>query len=352
MNQDTYHLLYYLLLLFFFFIGAICQQFKNNRYDNFPFCLLISIILAIFVGSRNLYIGSDTLQYSTLFQQYSQYNLINISEYFKFGGEPLFKFAYKIIGLFFSYQGAMVISSLTFLCLTYFFARGAVKLNGDGSIVIMFLCLLFSFVSWNEQVNIIRSGIGIGFLLLFLLSLYKKTISWTTFIYAICAIGTHFSTGIFIILAIVAKYLNSNIYIYVYILSLGLAYFGYSILNLGIFSSIDFEKAQSYITNLDSSSYETGFRLIFALYNTCFFLFVWKLRKYLSDFNKLVFRFYILASILFFFWFTIPYSDRIGAFSWTVIPVLYYLPLTCKFKRNKLLPVGAVILYGFVSFFV
>ena len=354
MTLEEYHITYYVLLGIFFVTGGLFQQFKNDKNGNIGFAFIIAFILSIFIGVRDINIGADTHQYYELFNKFSHTSLTDLGEYFKFGGEPFFKLAYKFISIFFTYEGAKIISSFTFTILTYIFARYVIKLHGNGSITVFFLCLLASSVSWNEQVNIIRSGIGIGFLLLFITSFYENPIKLRTILLALCAVCTHFSTAMFITLVIISKFINfkNRWYLGIFLCAIILSYLGYSVLSLGIFGDLDFDKAQRYIQNIEGTSYKVGFRPTFALYNSFFFIIALILKKYFSGIIDLIFKFYFLASILFFFWFTIPYSDRIGAFSWTVIPCIFYPPLASKFKKNKFIPISTVIIYGIISFFI
>src|SRR5690606_38193257 len=81
-------------------------------------------------------------------------------------------------------------------------------------------------------------------------------------------------------------------------------------------------------TSSISASYDTGFKPQFVFFNTIFFILGYLLIKYfkvyITPFYKRVFFTYTLLSCILFLMFNIPYSDRIGLFSWALIPIIVY----------------------------
>ncbi len=355
MTVQEYHIFYYMILLTFFVFGGLLQQFKNDKLDNFPFCACLIIAVAILIGNRELNIGTDTKQYFDWFKEYTNIPWAAFKkEYFQFGGDPIFKLIARFFGHYLSFRAFLIAISVTISLLNYLFAREIIKIWSEGSISILFICLMTSFVTWNEETNIMRAGIGTGLFLLFAAYLFRKKYIWAMVI-ALIAVGTHFSTLIFILLALLAYFVkwSYKVYAVIFVLFLGIAFFGGSILDSGIFKSLGFGRIEIYTkTMVKLMDYDTGFRYNFALFNTGFFLLALWMRKYLQEIGEFLFRFYVFASAIFFLWFTIPFSDRMGAFSWSVIPVIYYVPLVARFKRMDAIPVAAVIVYAIVSFVI
>lgn len=353
MTEAEYHIFYYLILLTFFIFAGILQQFRNDRLDNFPYCLLLIISVAALVGPRELNIGTDTSQYLDWFREWTRLTPREVDQLFEFGGDPIFKLMARFFGKNLSYPIFLTAVSLTISTLNYLFARGAVKAAGEGSITILFIILMSSSITWNEQTNIMRAGVGTAFLLMFLISLYNRKIYWCI-IFGLLALGNHFSTAFFIAFALFASFvkLNLKVYVWMFFIMLGLAIAEVSVISLGVLSGIDFGRIDVYTKNMQMFEYETGFRVTFAIYNTGFLLLALWLRKYLGNFGEFILKFYILSSMLFFFWFSMPFSDRMGAFSWTVIPVIYYLPLVTKFKKMPPVTIAAAVAYGVAGFLI
>lgn len=351
MSVVEYHISYYVIILTFCLFGVLLKQFKNDKWGNFPFCALLIVSIALLIGNRAVSIGTDTELYLGWFKQYVKASGTNLKEYFSFGGDPLFKYVCHFFGKVGSFRDFLVLVSLTISTLNYFFARQAVKLIGHGSISMLFIMMMTSSITWNEQINIIRSGIAMGFFLLFLIYLFKNKKKLCV-LFALLALGNHFSTLFFIILSLIAKYNKWSLrtYVIIFFSFLALSAVGISVLSSGILDRFGFNRVDLYVEKMNIWDYDTGFKVRFALYNTGFLLLAYILRKYLKPFGEFTFKFYVLSSALFFLWFAIPFSDRMGAFSWTVIPVIYYLPLYAKFKRMNMIPIAGFIVYAIVGF--
>lgn len=338
-------------MLIFLIIGGLLNQFKNDRYGNILFCGSIIISVGLLVGSRGVDVGTDTEQYYTTYREFSNLRISSLSDYFVFGGDIFFKIVMMTLSKVVDYNIALILISFTISTLNYLFARGIVRLTGYGSISLLFLFMMSNFVTWNEQTNIMRAGIGTGFYMCFLLALYKQNIRWAI-IYGLLAVGNHFSTAIFIGLSLIAYFSQFKIktYIISFFVFIALAYIGISVLSVSGFGDIEFKKVEQYTSNIERSSYQTGFRFTFALFNTICLILPLLYRKYLNKVDKYLLKIYILSSILFFMWFTIPFSDRIGAFSWTLIPALIYLSLSSRYKRTNTIPLLSILGFGVVFY--
>ncbi|MBO4966325.1 MAG: EpsG family protein [Muribaculaceae bacterium] len=344
MTQSEYKLIYYLILGGALLICLLFRQDKNDKYGNFPFCLLIILLVAYLVGNRGDTIGSDTANYRNWFYEYSNMSIGEILTGLAYGGDPIFKIGLFWVGQVMDYNGMLWVVSLTISFTYYCVARNIIRATGQGSIVLLFLTMMAMSVTWNSQINIMRFGVASGFFLLFLLALYENKIT-KSIIFGILAAGSHFSAGIFIVIALIPKFLNLklNYYCVIYIVCLFASILGVSVLDFGWFRNIEFAKVDFYISS--NAEYQVGFRPLFALYNTGFLIIAVYLKKYFNVMLMKILKYYILASSLFFLWFSIPFSDRMGAFSWIVIPALYYIPFASKF-RHHYVSIIAIVVFG------
>lgn len=280
----------------------------------------------------------------------------SFSQYLQFGKEPVFKgmLAFMSQGLGMDYPGIFTVISFLFNILNLAVALYAVRLFGAGNPVVLFFLLIANHISFNEEINIIRSGLGMVLFLLFLLLLYGNGNKWLALGIAIIAAGIHFSTFIFVLLALppLLTKLKLKYYIWAFFIAIAIAASGYGILNLGIFGGIDFDRITAYTQHMGWAHYKTGFRPTFVLYNLGFLIFALVFRNKDSRLTDFLLKFYILSSILFFMWFQIPFSDRMGAYGWSVIPFLMYFPLEYKFGERPIAVWTAVGTFAVASFFI
>src|SRR5690625_2341324 len=130
------------------------------------------------------------------------------------------------------------------------------------------------------------------------------------------------------------KKLNINFFIFIYLSFLSLSFIGVGLKDFVPFLSyfLEGDRRISYLYS-ESTKYRIGFRADFALFNTFFlFIFLFINKKTKDDQYKDLLIYYILSSCVFFLSFQIPYSDRIGLFSWFTIPILFS-PLLFIFFR-------------------
>jgi hypothetical protein len=112
---------------------------------------------------------------------------------------------------------------------------------------------------------------------------------------------------------------------------------------------IDFESVQARMDNyiqMDNSSYKTGVRYDFISFSFAFLVIGLFLRKkiYTDAFYEIILKIYITANAFFLLSSNIPYSDRYGTLSWSLIPILYSYPLLKSAKNSNIF-----ILYAGIS---
>ncbi|MCA4806985.1 EpsG family protein [Myroides odoratimimus] len=317
--------------------------------------VIVSIVLIIYcflVGLRDLTIGSDTLSYFGIWQ--------NVNN-FEFEGEYVFgalMFVLKNSG--FSFSFFLFIIVLMFSVYVY----KSFKLLGYTFGINPFL-LLFSFISFfffeSITINVIRQGLALSFLLY----------SWTLYVthsrkkyyifYLFLAVLTHTTSIIPIVLFILISKFGHKVqiryYLILYILGVFLAVINYGVLNIAPFLQdvMGDSRRVSYFTD-DNDLYTVGFKPQFVVFNTLFLLVGYFLTKrcILENWYIILLKYFIVSSFIFFMWFQIPYSDRIGLYCWIVIPMLlapFFNYKKDRFKLTTLVCVSLLVIYLFFKMY-
>ena len=341
--QLIYELIVFVVFCFSFELTKKSSQFK------WILCSIFVLALTILIGTRPMNIGTDTGNYRVIFDLSRYTTLDDIKENLsEVGSDPLFNIILIVGHIIGSYTSVLVIISFLTLFFGYRFCKRLSDYLGVNNSIALFCCYLISFYIVNQQVNIIRAGLAAVLLLNYYLSVFqsdRKSAIW----YGVLAIGIHFSSIFGILLPLVAKYIkfSKKIYLIGFFVAVFLAYLNFGVLNISFFAGMDLGSKNQYLTS-ESDVYITGFRGTFALFNTFFAILFYKYIRLQNDFIQPFFRLYILFSILFFMCFQIPYSDRIGAFSWNLIPFMTYLCAlqVFKFKQNN------AMVFTFVCLFI
>lgn len=327
----------YTFLIFLYFILSLFLSGKKLKYTDWC-ALVIILITAYFIGSRNMSVGTDTESYKQAYDKYFSMGFAEAKENVNFfQTEPIAFFIMKIGVYFESYQLTLILYSLITLTFAYIFCSKLSKETGNINPLSIFCCYLIAFYIINQQINILRAGMAEVFLLNFYLSLYLKNRKKSIF-YGFVAVGTHFTSLMPIALSLVPLIIRAkdSSYFILFICFLVLSVVNLGILNVPILRDMDLGEKSSYLTS-ESEVYKTGFRLGFAIYNTFFAVLFYSLiknDKQSSGMSKYLFKVFALLSCLFFACFQIPYSDRIGCFSWNIIPFLYLLCVLRLFKNE------------------
>lgn len=279
-------------------------------------------------------VGADTLSYLLKYDLFTSYNsLSSMLENEK--GDYLFSvlmYFSKEIG---SYSLFLtVISGLTNLALLYYINLITQKSRLYSSAILCLLIVsMFSFSSMS--CNIIRNGLAVS--LLFVFSYYllhnnkQKAILW-----GILAMLGHHTIIIpigFMLFISYFKALKIKWYYCVYLTALGLSLFNVGIHQISFLADLGIDKVNNYIF-YDDTEYKIGFRPDFALFNSIFAVLFYYLNSKTRQF-EFYFRYYLVTSALFFLWFHIPFSDRIGLYSWTVIPIVGLIGVNERFPIER-----------------
>lgn len=343
-NLKQYAILYY-SSFFLLFLGCLFFNFYLHRGTQKRILIIIIVLLASIIGCRSLDVGTDTLTYKAIFDDIS--NITSWSQLLdnlSLINEPLFVLLTWSISSVGTYNLYLILFSLLSFLFTYKYCILLTRTEKVGSPVLLFFCMAIIFVFFNQQLNIIRSGLGLSFLFLYMHFFYSKKYR-KALIFACLACWTHFSMILPILIILIVRMIKIPIvYYYIfYVISIVLAYIGWGVHRLGFLLGLNSQKIDLYIGNARYTEYNVGFRLDFVVFNTFFLLvFIWLKLHHDLLLNYYV-KYYILTSVLFFLWFYIPYSDRIGVFSWNFISVILYIGICKRFPQKQ-------VLYGSMSF--
>ena len=340
---EDYQNIYYILIFIFFLIGGITRSFHNGKKHYVVYSIII--LLSLFIGNRPMNVGSDTISYHYMFDVENSKSLTDSIDV----GDPLFVLLLRLCSIFEDVYFCLKLISFIILLGTYLFAKKVCKEEKVGSSLLLFFSMISMDIFFNQQFNIIRTGLANIFIYFFFYTFYRKQYK-TSLIYALVAVGFHLTMFIPIVVVLFMYYLilKERLCLFIYFLAITIAFMGYGIHSISDYLlGFDLRQIQSYLSE-NNFEYKVGFRNDFMIFNTFFLICFLYLRKYIKvkdNFFDDCIKYYMLLSAVFFLWFYIPFSDRIGAFSWNFIPVILYLGCCKSFPRKQKF-------YGIISFCV
>ncbi|MBW7676638.1 EpsG family protein [Chryseobacterium chendengshani] len=354
---DIFNLKYFVIYSVFAFAAVIFAMYidiKKKQYNNISiFLTSLFFLLVIFhFGFRDLEIGSDTEMYKWMFLTYSNTD---------FGIQLIFKYLIIIVHVFTNnHQYFLLI--ISFLYISVIFWSITIYLQSFKS---NFLLIGFAFISLfffrQLGINIIRQGVSLAFVLLavnYYIKNNKNIKSWA--LPFIIAVGFHSATVIifliFIFIVLVKKATLKFYYCW-YIILLIISAFGGSILSLGQFLNyflvVDSNRTNYYIKGEGAGEYVVGFKAQFAAFNTIFLLIFsfinYRVLKNEDENYKMLLKYYMAISGLFFMMFQIPFSDRWGVMTWAIIPFLVAPLFTVR--KNERYALSTVLFFIFIFVF-
>lgn len=324
-----YEIAYYCIVVLSLAIGVLFKAFDTSRRSVLPYVIII--VLALLVGYRSQHIGTDTINYYQQFVSNEGKSLSYILKNANWGSDALFSILRIVLQPFRNYNYWFITISLIIFVVTYW----AVRLySGDKSNLMMFTYVIASSVFVNAQFNIIRQGIALSFVLLFWYFILQKKVKIWAALCALTAIGFHYSSIIPILIGLFVRFVNMGpkLYGFIYLSCIGLSFVEIGMHSVLPILGISHRAIDMYLISGLTKSYDIGFRLDFIVFNT-FFLMVFKYLDSSNDFTRKLIEIYVLCSSVFFLWTYIPYSDRIGTFSWILIPIIFYLSIRDTHKR-------------------
>ena len=298
-------------------------------------------LLAIFVGARPLLPRTDTAMYHYIFSGACEGGVSWLGVRFaRIGYDPLFGVLLYLCSLTRSFHFAITLVSFLTLAATWFGARLYTSGERVGSALMLFLLTIVNFTFLNQQDNVIRCGLAFPLLLIYYYSLFRDD-RRRAILFGVLAVGVHFSMVAGVLAALVARFVRCRLRWYYLFFAAVLVASAAGIGIQWIVGHLDFWKAEYYSSLMATATYRTGFRPDFAAFNTAFLIFfAWLCHKAPSAFMAFCIRLFVLLSCWFFMWFAIPYSDRVGAFSWNILPAMAYIGSIRAFpgRRNIIVP--------------
>lgn len=349
---NLYFICTYLLSVLLVFL-YLCRPKENQDISTMTdkgIIIGFSILYILLFGFRGRDVGADTAVYINLFTAINSnhISIVNMPDYF-------FVILSKVVYYFSGNASHMLLTvSIIYFYLLYAFINNySLKKR-----FILFFIFTSMFFFKSMGINIIRQGLAEMFFLVSLthsLKKDKKKYILFSFLSVIC----HTTLIIPIIVFLISKrmiHIKPDQLLLLFLSGIILGFFNISLLSI-MNNNIIF-LSEHYLDYFNSQSfdelYKIGFKPQFVLFNTLFFILGYAILKYYSTyvtlFYKRIFITYTLLSIILFLMFNIPYSDRIGLFSWCLTPTIAF-PYFTIYKKNMIVWRWGIFIFCVILFF-
>lgn len=321
-------------LLFFSFYKKATILIPINIF----FMLLFYIIVVV---TRPFDLG-DTQNYLDLFHTLRDSGL----DFTRFRSENGFLLLTFALSSFISDRGYLLAICLfqTFLWL-YFFRR---NLDNNSFQICVFFFISF-FASYTLGTNVLRQGIAIPMVLIGVSFLFNNK-KPAFIVFSLFAFLFHSSSLLIVLCSLVAYYFNFRLlyYFLIWFIILVLAKVGlFDLVISNVFQDLGYGHI---VRDGAFDKYETGFRLDFTLFSLLPLIVYFFIHKYfLSDYFM---KLYLALNSILLMTYSIPYSDRVGILSWSLIP-LFFGFLFMNYKTHVIYHAIILIfiyIVGFLSF--
>lgn len=347
---DIHKLSLAIYILFGTFILKLLLGQKERFIRNDRNILLTYIVfLILFAGTRAKNIGIDTGNYYSYFfipaTQVDGFFAIFV----RLKTDVLFELILALTAWLNNYSIVLFSIALILNSTLYVFVRKFTNYGKEGSSLILFLTIASSFSFLNLEINIMRNALALGFVLIAIYYAlnenYRKVI-----LYLIIGYLFHRTTIILMVIiagVIFSKKVPIKYYFVLYIAAIGASAAGFGFHVVPFLAELGSEDLQN-LSYAGETNYRIGFRADFVTYNTFFLILFAKFCNKKSIRDMFLLKYYILASVIFFFNFYIPFSDRFGLFSWLIIPLLLYNIVNETFPDKKVFISTVVLILFFV----
>jgi len=339
--NNQYLALYLIATLFviFFLIEDNFKNIKHYKIKSF-FVLSFGFLFLILFGFRDLNVGVDTQIYTLGFESRK-------SVFKDFG----FKYFTLLLKGITNTRGFLLTIATIYIAVFFAFLR-----NWNKEIICYtFFMYISLFFFKNMGMNVVRQGISCAIFLL-AISVHKKGKFLLSFILFVLSFSFQASIIIPIAVWFGSKFISLKKAIVFLIICSGLSIAGFGLNKLTGFlpllSSVFDDRFNTYLDGTGGKDYIIGFRANFFAFNWFFVIIgLWINKKiYTDELQNKILRVFIILSGIFFLYFTIPFSDRIGLLSWIFIPLIF-----APFFNNLQIPakyrIGTFGLF-FVLFFI
>ncbi|WP_162088614.1 EpsG family protein [Chryseobacterium aquaeductus] len=328
---------------------------KKKHYNNiskFATAVFFAIIIFLF-GLRDLQVGSDTEMYKWMFLTYNNTD---------FGIQLIFKYLIIIMHFFTNNYQYFLLTVSMFYLLVIFWSINVFLESFESNFLLIGFAFISVFFFRQLGINIVRQGVSLAFVLLAVSYYFKDSKNVKTWVLPfIVAIGFHSATVVILLLfvfIVLVKKATLRFYYIWYITLLCISAMGGSILSLGTFLNyflvIDSGKADFYVKGEGAGDYVTGFKAQFAAFNTIFLIIFslinYKILKNEDENYKMLLKYFMLISGVFFMMFQIPFSDRWGVMTWVTIPFLMAPLFSVKNTSRFAIPTVLFFIFIFVFF--
>lgn len=306
-----------LIVTLFFYIEDNYKENPHNKLKLF-FLVFFSILFLLLFGLRDLDVGIDTEIYLYLFtSRYAQHKDV--------GFRILTDFLKKITDEH-GYLFSIAAIYMTFFLM--FIKNWSYKYS-------IYLLFLFAslFIFKNMGMNVIRQGLACVFFL-YALSLQRLNKKKISIIFFVIAFSMQATIIIPILIWYTSKVIKLKMSIFFVLFCSFLSIIGYGLDKLAgflpFFSNLFENRFDTYLDGTAGKDYIIGFRVNFFLFNWFFivvFLYAYKknILLFSKDIEIRILKSFIILSGIFFLYFNLPYSDRIGLLSWIFIPLLFIM---------------------------
>lgn len=344
-------LLPYFILVSYGLLIAFAYEIYGKRFKaNYITNVFITLYIVFVTGIREVipYTDTDNYQYYFTFID----SLVESSEIAFYSLMLAVKYFTNSFTIF-----LLVIAFIYYLCLNYSIAKYAKYYNIN--YYLGYLVFLSMFFNYSLSMNVMRQGLSVAFLLVAIAINYgqknklgsrKKAL---IVILLLLAFFSHHSSLIFILCllsVIILKKIKLKHYYLLFGLSIVISYLNQSdpLGISGLVASLGDSSNYGRYGEIQTD-YSVGFKLQFVAFNAFCLLLAGKLYKsklYKDGKYEILLKAYILLSSIFFIFSAIPYSDRIGIYSWILIPYLLMPYLSYNYKYPKtLIIIGLVVLF-------
>lgn len=303
------------------------------------FTLFIIVIVSTraFYIDRGFYIGTDTINYYRGFYL-PGIRISSAPEFFNyFQTDILFELIGFLTFPFKSFTFFLTVIALFFNLGLLIFVRKFTNNGNDGSSFLLFVLFACSFSFLSLEINIIRNSIAFIFIL-FALYYFSCKYSKYAWLYLLLSYLAH-GTSLIPIAAILSIFFFPKIkikyFIILYVLAIGLSMAGFGLSSIPFLSQIQSDDFQK-LSDMATYDYRVGFRIDFVLYNSLFLFLSFKFSDLKNKTDIFLIKYFVLTSVIFFLNFNIPFSDRIGLYSWIAIPLMLFSTIKNAFPAKHL----------------
>lgn len=309
---------------------------KQSLIINNIIIFSIILLLSLFIGIREIYIGTDTLAYYNFFTKVNTGIETRISE-------PLFlllsKTSYYFSTNFYFFSTLIAFISCSFYFIFYYLILDKNTYSINLIYYIIFISFIFMLISpffWNSQVNVMRVGVAIPIFFVGSYFLYSRKPLKALFFF-ISSAFFHYSIFMFIpfvyLIYIKEKYI---ILVFFFLSMIYLSGVGEKIFNTIADNLSSFQTLKYYLANATNErGYKNGIRFDFYIFTLFFFFISLWIRNYSKSANH-IFKLFTVLSFPFLIIGFINFSDRIILLSWSLIPIILALSTARLIKPNNL----------------